>query len=68
MQPKSKGELLIERLEKIKQNSDALIRKMDNKINTIQEIKDDLNDKSERMTAWTNKFQSLIQEMGEMMV
>jgi len=68
MQPKSKGELLIERLEKIKQNSDALIRKMDNKINTIQEIKDDLNDKSERMTTWTNKFQSLIQEMGEMMV
>ena len=68
MQPKYKGELLIERLEKIKQNSDALIRKMDNKINTIQEIKDDLNDKSERMTAWTNKFQSLIQEMGEMMV
>lgn len=46
MQPKSKGELLIERLEKIKQNSNALIRKMDNKINTIQEIKDDLNDKS----------------------
>ena len=68
MQPKSKGELLIERLEKIKQNSDALIRKMDNKINAIQEIKDDLNDKSERMTTWTNKFQSLIQEMGEMMV
>lgn len=68
MQPKSKGELLIERLDKIKQNSDALIRKMDNKINTIQEIKDDLNDKSERMTTWTNKFQSLIQEMGEMMV
>ena len=43
------------------------MQKMDCQINSMQEVKNDLNDKSVRMTEWTNKFQAVITEMGERM-
>ncbi len=45
----------------------TIMQKMDCQINSMQEVKNDLNDKSVRMTEWTNKFQAVITEMGERM-
>ncbi len=38
---------------------------MDNQINSIKDVQNDLNNKSQRMTDWKNKFQTLIQSLGE---
>ena len=40
------------------------MKNMDNQINSMQEVKNDLNDKSIRMTEWKNKFEAVIVEMG----
>ncbi len=55
----------MERLDRIKKNSENIINKMDNQINSIKDVQNDLNNKSQRMTDWTNKFQTLNQSFGQ---
>lgn len=44
------------------------MNKMDAQINSMEQVKKDLDDKSQRMTNWTNQFQNLMTEMAHKLI
>jgi chromosome segregation ATPase len=65
---KTKKEILDERLDRIKKNSEKLIMRMDQKIETINSLKEDLNKKSYQIDKWENDYRDVLRIMAERML
>lgn len=65
---KTKKEILDERLDRIKKNSEKLIMRMDQKIETMNSLKEDLNKKSYQIDKWENDYRDVVKTMAERML
>lgn len=65
---KTKKEILDERLDRIKKNSEKLIMRMDQKIETMNSLKEDLNKKSYQIDKWENDYRDVLKTMAERML
>lgn len=65
---KTKKEILDERLDRLKKNSEKLIMRMDQKIETMNSLKEDLNKKSYQIDKWENDYRDVLKTMAERML